>query len=225
MNEPRFTMRINQYLASKGHSTRRGADELIKKNKVLINGHQAKLGQRITEKDVIEVLTTKTQTVYVYFAYHKPTGETTDTPRGIGKDVFPLGRLDKDSCGLIILTNDGRITDRLLNPAHDHEKEYIVTVKEKLRSNFKQKMETGVDIEGYMTKKCKVKVLNEFTFKITLTEGKKHQIRRMVSALFNQVRELKRIRIMDIELGTLNPNSTRVIRGDELRIFLKGLGL
>ena len=125
----------------------------------------------------------------------------------------------------MLLTNDGRVTDRLLNPEYAHEKEYIVTVKEKLRANFKQKMEAGVDIEGYQTKKCRVDILNSFTFKITLTEGKKHQIRRMCVALHNQVKNLKRIRIMNIELGNLPPGSHRAIGGEELKTFLKNLGL
>ena len=171
------------------------------------------------------MLKTKTQRPYVYFAYNKPAGQTTDTPRGLGKDVFPIGRLDKDSHGLIFLTNDGRITDRLLNPDYSHNKEYIVTTKEKLRSNFKQKMEEGVNIEGYITKKCKVKIINDFTFRIILTEGKKHQIRRMVAALFNQVCNLERVKIMNIELGNLNPRNHRAIKDEELNTFLKSLGL
>ena len=225
MDKPEFPMRINKYLASHGYSTRRGADELIKAKQILVNGRIAKIGEKIGEKDVVEVLKPKKQTAYVYFAYNKPTGETTDTPRGFGKDVFPLGRLDKDSHGLILLTNDGRVTDRLLNPVYDHEKEYVVTVMKKLRPNFKQRMEAGIDIEGYMTKKCKIKIINDFTFKITLTEGKKHQIRRMISALFNQVRNLERVKILNIELGSLNPRSHRAIKGEELNTFLKSLGL
>jgi 23S rRNA pseudouridine2604 synthase len=128
--------------------------------------------------------------------------------------------LDKNSHGLLILTNDGRITDRLLNPKYFHEKEYTVKTKNKLRSNFKQKMEAGVNIEGYLTKKCKVKIINDFTFQIILTEGKKHQIRRMCSALFQEVEDLKRERIMNIKLGNLKPKSIREIKGKELSIFL-----
>jgi 23S rRNA pseudouridine2604 synthase len=130
-----------------------------------------------------------------------------------------------DSEGLIILTNDGRITDRLLSPDHDHDKEYFVGVKEPLRSSFKEKMEAGVDIEGYLTRPCHVKVIGEKTFRITLTEGKKHQIRRMVVALFNEVVSIKRIRILNIELGTLKQNEYRPIKDDELAEFLKHLGL
>jgi len=128
--------------------------------------------------------------------------------------------LDKNSHGLLILTNDGRITDQLLNPKYFHEKEYVVKTSNKLRSNFKKKMETGVNIEGYMTKPCKVKILNEFTFRIILTEGKKHQIKRMCSALFQEVADLKRERIMNIKLGTLKDGSLREIKGEELSTFL-----
>src|SRR6185369_7883885 len=110
-----------------------------------------------------------------------PVGVETSSPR---EELFPLGRLDKASHGLMILTNDGRITDQLLNPKYFHEKEYLVRTSNKLRSSFKQKMEKGVNIEGYQTAKCKVKILNDFAFRIILTEGKKHQIRRMCSALF-----------------------------------------
>ena len=222
---PEFPMRINQYLAWQKHSTRRGGDELVQKKQVTINGRFAELGDKVNEKDVVEVLKSKKLKSYLYFAYNKPVGETTDTPIFLNKEIFPLGRLDKDSHGLMLLTNDGRVTDRLLNPEYAHEKEYVVIVKEKLRLNFKQKMETGVDIEGYTTKRCRVEILNNFTFKITLTEGKKHQIRRMCVALHNEVKDLKRTTILNIELGNLLSGSHRAIGGEELSIFLKSLGL
>ena len=227
-----YPMRINKYLALKKISTRRGADELIKEKKVFINGKLAVLGSKVNESDNVEVKGEKTKN-YVYFAYNKPVDVITHSPQGdekdieekiknknIPQDVFPLGRLDKNSHGLIILTNDGRITDQLLNPKYFHEKEYVVKTLNKLRSNFKQKMEAGVNIEGYQTKKCKVQILNDFTFRITLTEGKKHQIRRMCSALFQEVADLKRERIMNIKLGNLKPNTFREIKGEELTIFL-----
>jgi 23S rRNA pseudouridine2604 synthase len=209
-------MRINKYLADKKISTRRGADELIKQKKVFINGKLAVLGDQVEETDKVEVKGIEKKE-YKYYAYNKPIGIETDSPR---EDLFPLGRLDKASHGLLILTNDGRITDALLNPKYVHEKEYLVKTKEKLRSNFKQKMEAGVNIEGYKTKKCTVQVLNDNTFRITLTEGKKHQIRRMCSALFQEVADLKRERIMNIKLGNLGLNSLREIRGQELTTFL-----
>jgi 23S rRNA pseudouridine2604 synthase len=209
-------MRINKYLADKKISTRRGADELIKDKKVFINGKMAELGSQVNENDKVEVRDAKPKE-YKYFAYNKPIGTETNSPR---EDLFPLGRLDKASHGLLILTNDGRITDQLLNPKYFHEKEYVVRTLNKLRSNFKQKMEAGVNIEGYMTKKCKVQIVNENTFRVTLTEGKKHQIRRMCSNLFQEVADLKRERIMNIKLGKLQPNSTREIKGEELTTFL-----
>jgi 23S rRNA pseudouridine2604 synthase len=112
-----------------------------------------------------------------------------------------------------------------LGPEFYHEKDYVVQVTDKLRANFKEKMEAGVDIEGYKTKPCKVFVLSEKTFRIVLTEGKKHQIRRMVAALFNRVRDIKRVRIMNIQLGQLEPGAYRHIEGKELKDFLKKLGL
>ena len=214
-----YPMRINKYLALKKISTRRGADELVKEKKVFINGKLARLGSKVLAKDIVEVKEGE-QKEYLYFAYNKPVGIETSSPQ---EDLFPLGRLDKASHGLMILTNDGRITDQLLNPKYFHEKEYVVKTSNKLRSNFKQKMEAGVNIEGYLTKKCFVAIINNFTFRIILTEGKKHQIRRMCSALFQEVADLKRERIINIKLGNLKPNAKREIKGEELVIFLKSI--
>jgi 23S rRNA pseudouridine2604 synthase len=212
-------MRINKYLADKKVSTRRGADELIKEKKVFINGKLAELGSQVNEDDKVEVKGAK-EKAYKYFAYNKPIGIETDSPK---EGLFPLGRLDKASHGLLILTNDGRITDSLLNPKYIHEKEYLVRTSNKLRSNFKAKMEAGVNIEGYQTKKCKVKILNDFEFRVILTEGKKHQIRRMCSALFQEIADLKRERIMNIKLGNLKSGGVREINGEELKTFLNSL--
>jgi 23S rRNA pseudouridine2604 synthase len=212
-------MRINKYLADKKISTRRGADELIKEKKVFINGKLAELGSQVNETDKVEVRGVK-QKEYKYFAYNKPIGIETETPL---EGLFPLGRLDKASHGLLILTNDGRITDQLLNPKYIHEKEYLVRTSNKLRSNFKQKMEAGVNIEGYLTKPCKVKILNDFEFRVILTEGKKHQIRRMCANLFQEIADLKRERIMNIKLGNLKLKAVREIKGEELKTFLDSL--
>ena len=141
------------------------------------------------------------------------------------KGVFPIGRLDKDSRGLIILTDDGRITDRLLGPSYKHAKEYIVKTKEKLRSSFKAKMEAGVQIDDEKTAPCKVRILNEFAFRVILTEGKKHQIRRMCVALFQEVIDLQRIRIMNIQITHLAEGDYREIKGEELQTFLHSLEL
>ena len=239
-------MRINKYLADKKVSTRRGADELIKEKKVFINGKLAELGSQVNEDDTVEVKGAK-EKAYKYFAYNKPIGVETDSPK---EGLFPLGRLDKASHGLLILTNDGRITDSLLNPKYIHEKEYVVRTSNKLRSNFKAKMEAGVPIRdgntlralgvsngarNYITKPCKVKILNparnashsdaggDFEFRVILTEGKKHQIRRMCSALFQEIADLKRERIMNIKLGNLKSGGVREINGEELKTFLNSL--
>jgi len=218
-----YPMRINKYLAHQKIATRDGADVLVAKGDVFINGKRAVLGSKVNEDDKVEVRGKNNIKNYVYYAYNKPKG--LETPDISVKDVFPVGRLDKDSHGLIILTNDGRITDLLLNPKYIHEKEYIVKTSNKLRSNFKQKMEAGVNIEGYVTKKCKVQVINENTFKIILSEGKKHQIRRMCSNLFQEIADLKRIRIINIELGKLALNTSREIKGKELETFLGSMGI
>lgn len=232
------SVRLNKYLADKGYSTRRGADELIEAGKVYVNGTRAALGTKVTAQDTVEVKTGRKKTSYRYFAFHKPRGVVTHGAQGSDTDIealakhtpellgcFPVGRLDKDSSGLILLTDDGRITDRLLNPRGEHEKEYAVRTKRPLRNNFKERMEAGVVIEGYRTKPAKVRVTGERTFAVTLIEGKRHQIRRMVVALFNEVEELKRIRVMNIKLGNLPSGAYRSIEGEELQTFLTSLGL
>lgn len=225
-------MRINKYLAHKNLCTRREADALVSAGKVLINGTTAKVGDRVAETDVVDVRFRVKQ--YRYYAYYKPRGIITHSPQDDEKDiaavvpirgVFPIGRLDKDSSGLIILTDDGRITDKLLHPDFAHEKEYIVTTKEELRSNFKNAMERGVNIEGYETKPCTVNILGDRKFSIVLTEGKKHQIRRMCAALGYVVNSLQRVRIMNINLSGLQPGTSRRITGSELAGFLKSLGM
>jgi len=235
---PTFPMRINRYLALQGHSTRRGADEMIEKGLVFLNRRPAKVGDTVQKTDTVEVRRSGKMPVYTYIAINKPSGvnthkETTgekDVVSTLPKDLqqlnlFPVGRLDKDSEGLIILTNDGRVTDRLLNPIYDHEKTYEVKTKMLLRNNFKEKMEGGVNIEGYMTKPCKVEILSEKRFRVTLTEGKTHQIRRMCAALFNEVAALRRISVMNIRLNNLPSGAYRMIEGKEREEFLKTLSL
>lgn len=232
-----YPMRLNKYLAHQGISTRRGADELIEKKKVLVNGKVAVLGDKVMETDKVELAGTIPNKNFVYFAYNKPVGVITHSPQ-LGEkdikqsvrgkdmsDVFPIGRLDKDSSGLIILTNDGRVTDRLLNPEYDHDKEYKVRTLDPLRDSFRKHMEAGVDIEGYMTAPCQVRKTGPNSFNITLTEGKKHQIRRMVSAMHNTVTGLERVRILNIKLDDLKPNATRAIQGEELATFLTAIGM
>jgi len=231
-------MRLNKYLAMKGIATRRDADTLIEKRKVLVNGAIAALGDKVAETDRVEVRGQERPKTYAYIAFNKPAGMDThreakgepnvlDALPGDLKRLalFPVGRLDKASSGLLILTNDGRVTDRLLNPKHAHEKTYDVSTKKPLRSSFKEKMEAGVNIEGYQTKPAKVEILADDRFRITLTEGKTHQIRRMVVALFNEVKSLKRVSIMGIRLGAVKLGGYRVIEGKELAKFLADLGL
>ncbi len=238
MTESEYPMRINKYLALKKHSTRRGADELIKDKKVFINGRLAVLGDKVSETDQVDVRFRGKMKPYNYVAYNKPKGVITHSAEEGEEDIkgalsqdrsmkglFPVGRLDKDSHGLIILTDDGRITERLLGPKYFHEKEYLVKTKTPLRANFKEKMEAGVKIENEQTAKCKVHIINARTFKVTLTEGKKHQIRRMCVALFTEVEDLKRIRVMNIELGKLASGAFRKIEGEELKKFLEALEL
>jgi len=227
-----YPMRINKYLAFKGYSTRKGGDTLVSKGLVSINGKRAQLGDQVKEGDKVEVRGTKK--TYHYYAYNKPRGIITHSPQGDEesieqtvplKGVFPVGRLDKDSYGLIILTDDGRITDKLLNPAYVHEKEYKVSVKSDLPSNFKKRMEAGVLIEGYKTKPAMVRIHGEKSFSVVLTEGKKHQIRRMCSALKVDVAKLERTRIMNIKLLSTKAGQYREITGKELERFLAPLGL
>lgn len=231
-------MRINKYLAKQGISTRRGADELITQGKVLLNKKVAVLGDKVNEGDKVEMRGKQTPKKYVYFAYNKPVGIITHSPQEGEKDikqsvetapelrgVFPVGRLDKDSSGLLILTNDGRVTDRLLNPDYDHDKEYRVRTQDPIRDSFKRTMEAGVDIEGYLTKSCTVRKTGPKSFNITLTEGKKHQIRRMVSAMHNTVTDLERTRILNIRLDDLKAGAWRPIEGKELETFLEKIGM
>jgi 23S rRNA pseudouridine2604 synthase len=229
-----FPLRINRYLALRGIATRKAADTLISAGKVLINGARAELGTKVTAEDIVEVKQTGKARTYRYFAYYKPRGIISHSPergeRAIAdifseKGVFPVGRLDKASEGLIIVTDDGRITERLLHPRFVHEKEYEVRVQEEVPANIAEKLIAGIESEGDLLRAKKVKKLGRFELSIILTEGKKHQIRRMLSALHLTVKELQRLRIMNIRIGDLGPGEARRIAGAELDIFLKELGL
>lgn len=232
-----FPIRINHYLSERGSSTRRGADELIEKGLVYVNGRLAVLGQKIQKEDVVEIKQNKKvkKEEYVYYAFNKPAGLlTTGAPVGeldiVSKitfptKVFPLGRLDKDSHGLILMTNDGRVTDRLLNPIHPHEKEYLVKVHKPYKPQLLDKLAKGIVSPELNTKPCTVKKKTENSFTIILSEGQKRQIRRMTALFGYDVVDLKRTRIMNIELGTLKQNLFREIKGEELKTFLTSLGL
>lgn len=227
-------MRINKYLAQKGFATRRGADELVEAGKVFINDKKAVVGDKVLETDIVEVRGA-TEKTYAYYAYYKPKGIITHSPeegeksiedsiRGrIKESVFPLGRLDKASRGLILLTDDGRLTEKLLSPKRAHEKEYEVVVDKSINGMFLRGLENGVIIEGYKTKPAKAKKLGAQRFSLVLIEGKKHQIRRMCAALGYTVHDIKRIRIMNIPLGKLTPGQFRKIEGKELQTFLASL--
>lgn len=229
-----FPIRINKYVAQKGFSTRRGADELIAAGKVLLNGKKAKLGDQVHEGDSV-TLADFSQKKYVYYAYYKPAGIIT-----VGKEpgtksiadvikfpekVFPLGRLDKESEGLIIMTNDGRLSDKLLNPASEHEKEYQVVVDRPITHEFLVKMSQRVDIGIGRTKKSKIRRVDKKTFDIILSEGKNRQIRRMCGVLGYGVKELTRFRIMNVLLGKLKPNQYRNLTPKELKKLLVDLGI
>ena len=233
-----FPIRLNRYLAHKGFSTRRGADELITKGLVKINDKVAVLGDQVkSSADVVVVspkVITKMEGAYRYVAYYKPRGISTDAQKE-GESIkmalpalrglFPLGRLDKDSQGLIILTNDGRLTDRVLSPDRAHEKEYLVRVDKQISDTFIRHLERGILIETYKTKPAKARRSGETIFHVTLTEGKKHQIRRMCTAEGYQVLELTRVRIMNIKLDNLKEGAYRDIVGTELATLKKSIGL
>ena len=232
-----FPLRINRYLALRGLTTRRAADTLISAGSVLINGQKAKLGDRVASaNDRVEIIKNNRQAkkARTYVAYYKPRGVITHSPQSEEASIqdvsgfvglFPLGRLDKASEGLIILTDDGRVTERLLHPRFAHEKEYIVTVREKTHSQAKAILERGVESDGEMLSAKKVEAVGPHTLKITLTEGKKHQIRRMLDTLHLTVEQLVRIRIMGVHLGALKPGQSRILKGSARAAFLKSLDL
>ncbi len=234
MDQNTFPIRINKYLALKGFSTRRGADELISAGKVYINGKVARLGMEVYEADNVTLKGFEPKS-HVYYAYYKPVGVIT-----VGKEpgirsiedaakfpekVFPLGRLDKDSEGLILMTNDGRLTDKLLNPDSEHEKEYLVELDKPVTHEFLVKMFQGVRIKSGKTKESKIRRKEKNSFEIILTEGKNRQIRRMCGALGYQVKRLKRVRIMNILLGKLKPNQFRKLTPKEQKELFKDLGI
>ncbi len=229
-----YPIRINRYLALNNYATRTGADELIKKGHVLINKRKAVLGDIVERNDVVEVDNKAKKKEYVYYAYNKKVGISTNKDNG-SKDilsvtkfptpVFPIGRLDKDSHGLIIMTNDGRVTDRLLSPKYVHGKEYVVKVEPAFSDTFVKLMANGVHFDGFISKKCDIWRKTKDVFHIVLTEGKKRQIRRMCEALHHKVIDLRRVRIMNIELDKIPLGEYREIKGSELDTLLKLLQL
>ncbi len=213
MNESKST-RINKYLSETGYCSRRAADRLIDEGRVTINGRVPEIGTRLMPDDVVKVdgrLITEPKVKPVYIAFNKPKGIvcTTDTKREKNNiidfikypvRVFPIGRLDKPSQGLIFLTNDGDIVNKILRAGNYHEKEYLVTVDKTITRDFILKMKNGVPVLGQVTRKCVVEQIGKFEFRIVLTQGLNRQIRRMCEYLEYEVLELKRIRIMNILL-------------------------
>lgn len=234
-----FPMRLNKFLAVRGYATRRSADALIEERRVFVNGKIATLGQKIEESDLVEIKDLDTKK-YRYILYYKPRGIVTHSPSDyetdietqIRKDhkitgVFPVGRLDKESEGLILLTNDGRVTDKMLNPEIGHERTYEVTVDKRVTQTFLNGLSRGVNIEGYRTKPATAEKSkkDEFTFTITLTEGKKHQIRRMCAYFGYQVRVLKRTHMHTLELKQLKSGAMYELKPKEARTLTQSLGL
>ncbi|MFM7016834.1 MAG: 23S rRNA pseudouridine(2604) synthase RluF [Bacteroidota bacterium] len=222
-------VRINKFLSEVGYCSRRAADTLVEEGRVKINGVVAVMGAKIGPTDQVMVddkLLTRPTTDFVYIAFNKPIGVVCTTDIDNEKDniidyinhpqrIFPIGRLDKLSEGLILLTSDGDIVNKILRSKNNHEKEYIVTVDRPVTDEFIQNMSNGVPILGTTTKKCFVEKLDRFRFRIILTQGLNRQIRRMCEYFGYEVTKLKRIRIMHIELD-LAPGKWRDLTSDEL---------
>ncbi len=206
--------RINKYLSEVGYCSRRAADKLIEEGRVTINGSVPEMGTKISPDDEIRVdgkLISEPKEKQVYIAFNKPVGIVCTTDTRVEKDniidfinypkrIFPIGRLDKPSEGLILLTNDGDIVNKILRARNNHEKEYLVTVNKPVTKEFIKKMSNGVPILDTITRKCFVEQKGTFTFKIILTQGLNRQIRRMCEYLDYEVVQLKRVRIMNILL-------------------------
>ena len=207
--------RINKYLSEVGYCSRREADRLIEEGKVTINGKITKIGTKAEEGDQVEVegqkIDKSTKQKNIYLAFNKPVGIVCTTDRRVEPDniidfinyparIFPIGRLDKLSEGLVFLTNDGDIVNKILRARNNHEKEYIVRVNRPIDRDFIQSMSSGVKILGTKTKNCLIKQLGSNEFNIVLTQGLNRQIRRMCESLGYKVKSLKRVRIMNIKL-------------------------
>ena len=222
---------LNKYISETGFCSRREADHYIEQGRVTINGIEATKGNRVMENDEVRVdgEKLKTKKAPVYIMLNKPKGITctTDTKDksniveyiNYKSRIFPVGRLDKRSEGLIFLTNDGDIVNKILRAGNNHEKEYIVTVDKPLTSDFVQKMRSGVRILGVWTKKCFVKQEGPTRFRIILTQGLNRQIRRMCEAFGYKVEALKRIRIMNIKLQGLESGKWRYFTPDEISMI------
>lgn len=224
---------LNKYISDTGFCSRREADDYISQGRVTINDEPAITGNRVYDGDVVEIdgerIKKKTKTVYI--AFNKPEGitSTTDTKDKTNiidyinykQRIFPVGRLDKESEGLIFLTNDGNIVNKILRAGNNHEKEYIVTVDKPITTDFIKSMSEGVRILGTKTKPCKVSQETKFIFRITLTQGMNRQIRRMCDALTYKVKKLVRVRIMNVSLGKLPVGHWRFLTNEEVEMINK----
>lgn len=223
------TMRINKFISEKGICSRREADKLIEAKRVRINGVIAETGSKVTDNDEVKVdgrlLSKKEERVYI--ALNKPTGITCTTEKKVKgnivdfinhtKRIFPIGRLDKESEGLIFLTNDGDIVNKILRAGNNHEKEYVVTVDKPITSQFITSMSSGVRILDTITNPCKITKEKPHVFRIILTQGLNRQIRRMCEAFGYNVLKLKRVRIMNVTLENLPTGKWRYLTPNELK--------
>jgi 23S rRNA pseudouridine2604 synthase len=208
--------RLNKYLSEAGYCSRREADRLIEAGRVMVNDAVPEMGTKVTSEDVVKVdgkIIGERKQDFVYLAFNKPVGIVCTTDTRVEKDniidfinypkrIFPIGRLDKPSEGLILLTDDGDIVNKILRASNNHEKEYVVTLDKPISQTFIERMSGGIYLEelGQRTRECKVEKIDRFTFRIILTQGLNRQIRRMCEYLNYEVITLKRIRIMNIEL-------------------------
>ncbi len=231
-----YPIRLNRFLALQGLATRRGADKLIVDGQVTLNGKRANLGDKVlSSQDKVQIQKGVTQKDYRYVLYYKPRRIISHSPQNGERSIemvsgykgcFPVGRLDKDSEGLILLTDDGRVTERLLHPRFEHEKEYLVSVKEEIKDPRKLNILTqGIIDEGEKLTAKKVTLISTKTIDIVLTEGKKHEVRRMLLSLGYTVTQLTRIRIMGLHLGKLKPGEARELHGLARKNFLASIGL
>lgn len=230
-------IRLNKYLSDCGVCSRREADRLVEAGRVCINKVTAIMGQRVMEKDTVTVDGRKVELEekLILLAVNKPVGIECTTDRNnpdniidylsYPKKIFYIGRLDKNSHGLLLMTNDGNLADRVAKAVNRHEKEYIVRVNKKIDDKFVQDMSKGVKILDTVTRKCKVRKTDEYTFNIVLTQGLNRQIRRMCDALGYKVKDLKRVRVMNIELGQLKEGSYRKVSDEEIKELISMLNI
>ena len=227
-NEVRDEVRLNKYISETGFCSRREADKLIEEGRVYIDKIQAETGMKVLkgQKVYIDGKLLKVENELVYIALNKPVGITCTTENKVKgnivdfinheKRIFPIGRLDKDSQGLIFMTNDGDIVNKILRAGNNHEKEYVVTVNKPITEDFIKGMSKGVPILGTVTKKCFVKKEGKNSFRIILTQGLNRQIRRMCEYFGYEVKKLERVRIMNVALGNLKIGAWRYLTKKEL---------